>query len=121
MWNILVTILGNPRKTIDISEVADFSANQQQRANVETSRKKSVQLVPRPVGGLREKASHPKAPKGASLGTAEEGPTSAPKWYKRGRFGSSDIGTWHPCRRCRPRFLELRLAEFDDGAEALSS
>src|SRR6266851_1192669 len=39
----------------------------------------------------------------------KEGPTSVPRWYKRGPFGSSDIGIWHRCRRCRPAIVVAGL------------
>src|SRR5229473_7944373 len=98
-----VTILGNPTETIDVSEVADFSVSQRQQAKAETSRKKGCRGCVSSVGGLQEKSSHPKSPRGASPRHREEGPTSVPKCYKRGQLGSIDIGIWHPCRRCRPR------------------
>src|ERR1700676_2246521 len=100
-------MLGNPRETIAVAEVTDFSANQQQQAKVETSRKKAVRPVSRPLAGCRKKRVIRKLQRAASPRHREMGPTSAPKWYKRGRFGSSDIGIWHPCRRYRPRFFLL--------------
>src|SRR6266851_10493654 len=91
-----VTILGNPPETIDISEVADFSVSQRQQAKAETSRKKGCRGCVSSVGGLAGKSRHPKSPRGASPRHREEGPTLVPKWYKRGRFGSRDVGTWRP-------------------------
>src|SRR5258707_7445490 len=98
-------MLGNSRETIDVSEVADFSVNQQQQAKVETSRKKSVRPVSRPLAGCAKKRVIRKLRRAASPRHCEVGPTSAARWDKRGRFESSDISTWHRCRRRLPQLV----------------
>ncbi len=73
--------------------------NQRQPAKTEPSRKRGVRRVSRPLAASKKKRVLRKLRRAASPRHREEGPTSVTKSYKRGRFGSSDIGIWHPCRR----------------------
>src|SRR5216683_8243493 len=66
-----VTILGNPPETIDVSEVADFSASQRQQAKAETSRKKGCRGCVSSVRGLAGKSEASDLSQGRlPLGTA---------------------------------------------------
>src|SRR5258708_2957417 len=67
-----VTIPGNQRETIDVSEVMDFSVNQRQRAKAETSRKNGVRLVSRPLAGCRKNRAIRPLPGAASPRHREE-------------------------------------------------
>src|SRR5258708_10785050 len=95
----------NAGETIDVSEVTDFSVNQQQHAKAETSRKKGVRRVSRPLAGCRKNRGIRNLPGAASPRHREEGPTSVPRWYNRGPFGSSDIGICG-CQERAPGFQE---------------
>src|SRR6266571_9461871 len=103
-----VTKPGNSRETIDVSEVADFSVDQQQHAEVEASRKKGFWLVARSPAGCVIDRVILNLQSAASPLHREEEPISVPKSYRRGRFASSDIGTCGDVRsapnsKCRGR------------------
>jgi hypothetical protein len=95
--------------------------DQQRQSKVETSQKNARWLVSVPLLGCRKNRIIQNLQRPAYPRHREEGPTSVRRWYKRARFRSSDIDIWHRCRRCQLGFLEFGLAEFDDGAETLSS
>src|SRR6266700_4198763 len=69
-----VTKPGISRETIDVSEVADFSVDQQQHAEVEASRKKRFLASGSFARRLCDRPSHPKPPKGG-FPTAPRGGT----------------------------------------------
>ena len=112
-------MLGNPRESIDVSEVTDFSVNQRQQAKTEPSRRRGVRRVSRPLAASKKKRVTRKLRRAASPRRREERPTSVTKSYKRGRFGSSDIGIWASVSTIVSLgFLEFGLAKFGLGAEA---
>ena len=82
--------------------------DQQQHAEVATSRKKGVWLVARSIAGCVLDRVILNLQRAASPLHREEEPISVPKSYKRGRFASSDIGICGDVRsapnsKCRGR------------------
>ena len=91
---------GNPRESIDVSEVTDFSVNQRQPSKTEPSRKKGVRRVSRPLAASKKKRVIRKLRRAASPRHREEGPTSV----TRNRISEDNLGqailvSGHPCRR----------------------
>ena len=110
-------MLGNPRETIDVSEVTDFSANQQQQAKVETSRKKAVRPVSRPLAGCRKKRVIRKLRRAAPLGTARRDLLRRRDGISENHLGQAILVIGIRVGDVGLGFLEFGLAKFDDGAE----
>src|SRR6266849_152866 len=68
------------------------------KAKAGRSRKNGVRLVSRLFAGRRKNRVIRNLQRAASPRHREEEPSSVPRWYRRGRFGSSDIGISRQCR-----------------------